>query len=224
MEEIVVSLVLEALQAALSQAVEKGIEYIIKKIVDDTGKVITQIVYEFDSDGDGKNDSEQVIYTLDFTIPDLNSGYCLVNRGKEIGLGLPDFKLVSADDVLPKLRDSDGFISDGNGFIIDLDNDGANDDIIFPSPIDFTGDGIPDFQKVIDDDDNGLPDVSPDSPFYPVGSDEYQEIIIEHGQEDYTIMNKPLSKYTVTEGILFISLIFGAFGLFKKFFRRKKVV
>ena len=64
MEDIIVALVLQALEAALTKAIETGITYIIKKTIDAAGNMITEIVYEFDSDGDGKNDSEQVIYTL----------------------------------------------------------------------------------------------------------------------------------------------------------------
>ena len=223
MEEIIIGLILESLANAVTQAVSDGISYIIKKAVDETGKMITQIVYEFDSDGDGTNDSEQVIYTLDYTIPNLDNGYCLVNKGNEIGLGLPEFRLVDSEDVLPKLRDLNGFLSDGNGFIIDLDDDGMKDDILFPLPFDFTGDGIPDFQIVVDDDDNGIPDVSPYSPFYPIGSDEYQYIIETHSDSEVPALDKSFQNYTVTEALLFLIFIASAIGVASKFFKRRKI-
>lgn len=220
--DILIALALQALENAIINAIEDGIEYIIKKVVDAAGNVITQIVYEFDSDGDGELDSEQVIYTLDTLVPSLDNGYCLCNKGKEIGLGLPQFKLVDGSEIA-NLIDTDIFTGNDNGFLVDLDNDGENDDVLIPLP-DFTGDGQGDWGWLVDDDDNGLPDVSPFSPFYPVGSEGYHEIVSRVTVEEYTIMNKPISEYTVTEGILLIFLIVGAFKLIGKAFRRKKVV
>ncbi len=213
MSDILIIIILQALEAALTKAIESGIEYIIKKVVDSAGNVITQIVYEYDSDGDGENDSEEIIYTLDVMIPDLDDGYCLCNRENEIGLGLPQYKILDGFEI-SNLIDTDIITGNDNGFIVDIDFDGENDDILIPLP-DFTGDGCNDWGWLIDDDNNGLPDVSPFSPFYPVGSDGYTEIIFRTVDEPYTIMDKPISQYTVTEGILLIFLIVGSFSFFK---------
>ncbi len=222
MEEIIIIIILQALEAAITKAIEEGINYIVRKVVDSAGNVITEIVYQYDSDGDGTADSEQVIYTLDTLIPSLDNGYCLCNKGNTIGLGFPQYKLVDGSEIA-NLIDTDIITGNDNGFIIDLDNDGENDDILIPFP-DFSGDGLDDWGWLVDDDDNGLPDVSPYSPFYPVGSDGYHEIVSRVTTEEYTIMNKPISEYTVTEGILLIFLIVGAFKLVGKAFRRKRVV
>lgn len=222
MEEIIITIILQALEAALAKAIEEGINYIVRKVVDASGNVITEIVYQYDSDGDGTADGEQVIYTLDTLIPSLDNGYCLCNKGNTIGLGFPQYQLVDGSEIAD-LIDTDTITGNGNGFIVDLDNDGENDDILIPLP-DFTGDGQDDWGWLVDDDDNGLPDISPYSPFYPVGSEGYHDIVSRVTTEEYTIMNKPISEYTVTEGILLIFLIVGAFKLIGKAFRRKRVV
>lgn len=222
MEEIIIIIALQALEDIIINAIEEGIKYIIRKVVDAAGNVITEIVYQYDSDGDGTTDSEQVIYTLDTLIPSLDNGYCLCNKGNTIGLGFPQYQLVDGSEIAD-LIDTDTITGNGNGFIVDLDNDGENDDILIPLP-DFTGDGLDDWGWLVDDDDNGLPDISPNSPFYPVGSEGYHEIVSRVTTEEYTIMNKPISEYTVTEGILLIFLIVGAFKLIGKAFRRKRVV
>lgn len=222
MEEIIITIILQALEAALAKAIEEGINYIVRKVVDAAGNVITEIVYQYDSDGDGTIDGEQVVYTLDTLIPSLDNGYCLCNKGNTIGLGFPQYQLVDGSEIAD-LIDTDTITGNGNGFIVDLDNDGENDDILIPLP-DFTGDGQDDWGWLVDDDDNGLPDISPYSPFYPVGSEGYHDIVSRVTTEEYTIMNKPISEYTVTEGILLIFLIVGAFKLIGKAFRRKRVV
>lgn len=176
MEEIILTLILKALEAALAEAAEYAIKYIIRKIVDETGRVITQIVYEYDSDGDGVNDSEEILYTLDMLIPDLDNGYCLVNNGDEIGLGLPQFQLLDGFEIGDYIG-TDIITGNGDGFIADFDGDGENDDVLIPFGFDITGDGQDDWGWLIDDDDNGIPDASPEAPFYPVGSPEYHDII-----------------------------------------------
>ncbi len=220
MEEYIISLILEALAKALEKAVEKGITYIIKKVVDSAGNVITKIVYEYDSDGDGIMDGEETIFTLDTMIPNLDNGYCLCNKGNEIGLGYPSFRLVDANDVLPVIQDTD-FIGNGDSIVTDLDGDG-NDDVLRPVPYDGNGDGLPDFQIVVDDDNNGLPDVSPYSPFYPVGSEEYTTIV-EKTRSDSRIMETPLDDYNVSEGLLLIILILLGFNFVRGLFTRKDV-
>lgn len=175
MEEIIITLILQAIEAALAEAAEYAIKYIIKKVVDETGRVITQIIYEYDSDGDGINDSEEILYTLNMIIPDLDSGYCLCNNGDELGLGFPQYKLLDGFEIGEYLT-TDIITGNDDGFIVDLDNDGDIDDILVPFGFDVTGDGQNDWGWIIDDDDNGFPDASPDAPFYPVGSPEYHSI------------------------------------------------
>lgn len=221
MEEYIISLILQALAAALEQAVKEGIKYVIKKVVDSAGNTITKIVYEYDSDGDGIMDGEQEIYRLDTMIPDLSSGYCLCNRDNEIGLGMPQFEIVDGFEI-SNLIDTKTVAGNDNGFIVDLDNDGQIDDVLIPLP-DFTGDGYNDWGWLVDDDDNGLPDVSPYSPFYPVGSDEYTYIIERQTYTEETIMEKPVDSYSVTEGLLALILIFVGLNFLRGLFTRKDV-
>lgn len=221
MGEIILALILQALEAALSKAIETGINYIIKKAVDEAGNIITQIVYEYDSDGDGENDSEEVIYTLNTVIPDLDNGYCLCNKGNEIGLGLPQFEIIDGTEISDYI-DIPTITGNNDGFIIDFDNDGANDDVFIPLP-DFTGDGLRDWGWLVDLDDNGLPDVSPYSPFYPIGSEEYHYIIELSGRGDNGIMTKPVDDYTVTEGLLALILLFTVISFVRGLFRRKDI-
>lgn len=176
MEEIIIQFVLIALEQAVQSAIEGAINYIIRKVVDDTGRCVTEIVYQIDSDGDGVADSEQVVYTLDTIIPSFDDGYCICNDGDQIGIGFPQFHIIDGNSISDILSGSDLVTGNSDGYIIDIDYDGAFDDVIIPLP-DFTGDGIGDWGLVVDDDDNGVPDVSPDSPFYPVGSDEYDVIV-----------------------------------------------
>lgn len=221
MEEYIISLILQALAAALEKAVEEGIKYVIKKVVDSAGNVVTKIIYEYDSDGDGIMDSEQEIYTLETMIPSLDNGYCLCNKGNEIGLGLPQFKLVDGSEIVD-LIGTDIITGNNNGYIADLDGDGENDDILIPLP-DFSGDGWDDWGWLVDDDDNGLPDVSPYSPFYPVGSPEYTYIIEQQTPTEKTIMEKPVDSYNVTEGLLALILIFVGLDFVRGLFTRKDV-
>ena len=221
--ELVSFIIIEGLEYVITSLIKAGIKYVIKKVVDSFGNVVTQIVYYYDSDGDGVDDSEQVVYTLDTLIPSLDDGYCLCNKGDKIGLGIPQYQVIDGFDIADFIS-SDIVTGNDNGFIVDFDFDGENDDVLVPLP-DFTGDGQNDWGWLVDDDDNGLPDVSPYSPFYPVGSEGYHEIVERVSPaDDYTIMTKPISEYTVTEGILLIFLIVGAFKLVGKAFRRKKVV
>lgn len=221
MSEIIITIIFTAIEAAITDAVKDGINYIIRKITDSSGNVSVKILYEYDTDGDGVNDAEETIYTLDTLIPSLDNGYTLCNKDNEVGLGLPQYKVVDCFDIVNYI-DDDIITGNDNGFIVDFDGDGDRDDILVPLP-DFSGDGYSDWGWLVDDDDNGLPDVSPYSPFYPVGSEEYHEIVCEMS-DDYTIMDKPISKYTVTEGLLLLFAIVGGFKLLGKAFRRKKVV
>ncbi len=182
MGEVVITVILQALEIAVEAAAEKAITYVIKKVVDSAGRVVSQLVYEFDSDGDGVNDSEEVIYTLDTLIPDLDSGYCLVNDGDLVGLGMPQYELIDGSLITDYIDTTNPFnppVISGNtdGYLLDLDYDTEFDDVLVPLGADFTGDGLPDFGWILDEDDNGIPDASPDFPFYPAGSDEYHQIV-----------------------------------------------
>ncbi|MCM1168089.1 MAG: hypothetical protein NC401_19060 [Ruminococcus sp.] len=182
----VIELLLIGLEWAIEYAVQYAIEYTIRKIIDETGRAVTQIVYLFDSDGDGINDSEEVLYSFDMMIPDLDGGLCLCNDGDEIGLGMPQYKILDGFEIGDWL-DTEIITGNDDGFIVDYDFDGDVDDVIVPFGFDFNGDGQDDWGLIIDDDDNGVPDASPDAPFYPVGSPKYRDII-QRSQEQSSII------------------------------------
>ncbi len=222
MEDIIIYIMLQMLQKAIDEAVDKAIDWVIKKVVDEAGKVVTQIVYEFDSDGDGINDSEEVLFTIDTLIPDINDGYCICNRDNEIGLGIPMFEVVDGTEIGGYIEDTT-FSGNGGGVLVDYDYDGHWDDVLIPLPYDVTGDGVNDWGWLVDDDDNGLPDVSPSAPFYPVGSDGYNEIIKASGRGEQGILDKPLDDYTVTEGLLLCIFLISLIYFIKSLFRRKDI-
>lgn len=175
MEEIVLTMLLTALEQVISNAVEQGIDYVVRKVVDNTGRVITKIVYDVDTNGDGVADSSQELISFDLLIPDLSDGYCLCNDGEDIGIGLPQLQFVDGLDVVDYIGDND-IVGNGNGYLVDFDGDGDKDDVLLPLS-DFNGDGVCDWGLVVDRDDNGLPDAASTAPFYPVGSDEYSAIV-----------------------------------------------
>lgn len=109
-----------------------------------------------------------------FSIPDLSDGYCIVNRDDEIGIGLPQFELIDATDMAGRLVDT--VTGNNNGYLI-------GDDVYVPLPFDFSGDSQLDWGRVIDDDDNGIPDASDDAPFFPIGSEGYKQIVSGSGGE-----------------------------------------
>ena len=156
------------LEQVLQELIKQGVNYIIRKTVDALGNTVTEILYKYDSDGDGIEDAEQVIYTLDTCIPDMSEGYAIVNKGDEIGIGLPQYELVDAVDMVDRLVDM--VTGNNNGYLI-------GDDVYVPLPFDYTGDGQLDWGRVVDEDGNGIPDASDNAPFYPVGSDGYNSFI-----------------------------------------------
>lgn len=174
MEEIIIQFILIAVEQAIQSAIEGAINYVIRKVVDETGRWVTEIVYQIDSDGDGVTDTEQTVYTLDAVIPDMDTGYCLCNDGDQVGIGFPTFEIVDGTTV-GDIFNGDQLTGGRNGWIVDADGDGEFD-VLVPLLTDLTGDGVSDWGKVIDRDNNGLPDASPDLPFYPVGSDGYDQI------------------------------------------------
>lgn len=223
---IAVCVKITAVINAVRETVDAATELVIsvRKFVDAFGNVSTEIYYKYDSDGDGEADAEKVIYNIESYIPDLNEPFQLVDKNGTIGLGYPMLRTVDYSDVSTGFLDSEYHSSTSGGYRFALEGDGTLDDVVYPLPFDFTGDGLADFQIIVDDNDNGLPDYCPTSPFYPIGSEGYEEILLQYDKTDYTIMDKPISKYTVTEGLLLLFAIVGAFKLIGKAFRRKKVV
>ncbi len=182
-----------------------------KKVVDSVGKVVVKFF----------GDNGEEVYILDDPVVTLDNGFTLVNKDDEVGLGYPSYRLVSAVDVLPVLQDTD-FISDGEHIFVDLDDDGACDDVLRPVPYDGDGDGADDFEIIVDDDDNGLPDVSPFSPFYPIGSEGYQEIM-ETYSDNVPALDKSFHNYTVSEALLFLIAFGVAIEVVSKIIRRRKL-
>lgn len=236
----------------LGKLIVQYAEYEIRRKFDAAGNAISEIVGLFDDDGDGVTDREEVICQFDVSIPDLSDDYCIVNKGDEIGLGLPLLEPVTSVDIADMLDGDLSVTGNNSGFYID-------DEIYVPVPIDFDGDGSTDWGRVVDADHNGVPDASDDAPFYPVGSDGYNQIISdnsggksiiivspdgttcvydENGNvtaedcdtaykiwvSDNNIMSKPFDHYTVTEGLLFLTFIVSMFNFFGNIFRRRRVM
>ena len=86
MEQIVLVILSQVIEGRVSQYVK----YEIQRKADRIGNSFSQIVAVFDDDGDGVTDREEVMCSFDVSIPDLSDGYCIVNKGDEIGLGLPE--------------------------------------------------------------------------------------------------------------------------------------
>lgn len=247
---------MEVIAVMLEQLFQKLIieyaEYHIRKQIDSIGNSFTQIVQYFDDDGDGETDREVVLAQFDASVPDLSDDYCIVNKGDEIGLGLPKLEPFTADDI-GSMIDDEVFTGNSKGVYI-------GDDVYVPIPVDFDNDGSTDWGRVVDANDDGIPDASPDAPFYPVGSDGYNQILSgmqdggksiiivspdgttcvydENGNitdedcetayrlwvSDNNIMSKSMDNYTVTEGLLFLTFIVSMFGFFGNIFRRRRVM
>ena len=179
--EVILWYIVTTVADAIAGAVEDGIKFVIEKAVDETGRVVSQLIQKIDTDGDGVYDSEVVIYELGTTIPDLDGGYCIVEDRGTIGIGLPSFQIVDGATMVDYVYMDDPFdceIITGNadGYMLDMDHDGDNDDAVVPLQ-DFNGDFIADWGWVQDTNDNGIPDASKDAPFYAVGSQEYMDIL-----------------------------------------------
>ena len=224
----------------------------VRRKVDQIGQGISEIVAVFDDDGDGVYEREESVFSFDVSIPTFTEdGYCICNKGEEIGLGMPKLELVDAVTIVDRFAD---FITgNGTGYRIDGDT-------YIPLPFDFSGDGLNDWGRVLDEDDNGIPDASEDVPFYPVGSSEYSSftkqfktgsdvdivLVSPEGEiavydrngnikaEDVDnayalwvsengIMDKKIDNYTVTEGLLFLTFIVSLFGFFGNLFRNRRV-
>ena len=238
----------EIIAFILSQLLEAGIKYTIKKKVDEVGNNITQLIQLFDDDSDGVIDREELIYTIESLIPDLSADYCIVNKDDEIGIGFPELRIIDNTDMADMLDEV--IVGNNNGVIVDGDT-------YVPLPFDTTGDGVNDWGKIVDADDNGIPDASPEAPFYPVGSDGYNQIV-QSGRTDeksfiivsaegtvsiydpngdlteedynqaYTLwlkdnaaLDKPFKNYSVTEALLLIVALFAGVSLIGKLFKRR---
>lgn len=238
----------EIIAFILSQLLEAGIKYTIKKKVDEVGNNITQLIQLFDDDSDGVIDREELIYTIESLIPDLSADYCIVNKDDEIGIGFPELRIVDNTDMADMLDEV--IVGNNNAVIVDGDT-------YVPLPFDTTGDGVSDWGKIVDADDNGIPDAAPEAPFYPVGSDGYNQIV-QSGRTDeksfiivsaegtvsiydpngdlteedynqaYTLwlkdnaaLDKPFKNYSVTEALLLIVALFAGVSLIGKLFKRR---
>ena len=238
----------EIIAFILSQLLEAGIKYTIKKKVDEVGNNITQLIQLFDDDSDGVIDREELIYTIESLIPDLSADYCIVNKDDEIGIGFPELRIIDNTDMADMLDEV--IVGNNNGVIVDGDT-------YVPLPFDTTGDGVNDWGKIVDADDNGIPDAASEAPFYPVGSDGYNQII-QSGRTDeksfiivsaegtvsiydpngdlteedynqaYTLwlkdnaaLDKPFKNYSVTEALLLIVALFAGVSLIGKLFKRR---
>ena len=210
---------------AIRETVDAATDLVIsvRKFIDSFGNVSTQIVYQYDSDGDGELDSEEVIYNIESYIPDLNEPYQLVDKNGTIGLGFPKLRTVDSIDVSSAFTDSEYHSSTSGGYRIALEGDDVLDDVVYDLPFDYTGDGINDFQIIVDDNNNGLPDYCPTSPFYPIGSEGYQEIVEAHSQ-NVPALEKSFKNYTVSEALLFIIACGSLVAIFSKIFKRRKLL
>lgn len=93
-------------------------------------------------------------------------------------------KLDLVDAMLMFDRFAGEITGNGSGYLID-------DDVYIPLPFDFSGDGVNDWGRIIDDNDDGIPDASPEAPFYPIGSDEYKQIVSRSSGEMPAVLITP---------------------------------
>ena len=210
---------------AIRETVDAATDLVIsiRKFIDAFGNVSTEIVYHYDSDGDGELDAERVIYNIESYIPDLNEPYQLVDKNGTIGLGFPKLCTVDSLDVSAAFSDSEYHSSTAGGYRIALEGDDVLDDVVYPLPFDYTGDGLPDFEIIVDDNNNGLPDYCPTAPFYPIGSEGYQEIVEAHSN-NVPALEKSFKNYTVSEALLFIIACGSLVAIFSKIFKRRKLL
>lgn len=183
MEEII-ALILSRLAEAIIQWGIEQITVAVHDTLDDLGHKVTDIVVNIDTDGDGVFDTTQTIYTLTNQIPSFDDGYTFVNSDDTIGIGLPQIKLLD-NSAVSSLIDINNTVITGNsdGYLIDYQQDGSADDVIIPLP-DFSGDGVSDWGLLVDDNKDGLPDASPDAPFFEIGSDGYYSIVNNYSSDN----------------------------------------
>lgn len=131
----------ETIAVILSQIIEglisQYIDYEFRRHIDRIGNAVSQIVAVFDDDGDGVTDREEVLYSFDVSIPDFSDGYCIVNKGDEIGYGLPQLLPVDNNDIIDVITDT--ITGNSDGYLIDRDFDGEPE-VYLPMPFDYSGD------------------------------------------------------------------------------------
>lgn len=163
---------LAILSELLTQAITQYAKWEIKRKFNSAGKAISEFYALIDNDGDGVAEHEELVFSFDVSVPQYYNGYTIVNNGDEIGLGYPEFEIIDANEFASRISNhNDGTITATDDYYI-VDND-----VYFPIPVDYDLDGHTDWGMVIDENQDGIPDASPDGPFYPVGSDEYNKII-----------------------------------------------
>lgn len=164
--------ILALLSELLSQAILQYTKWEVKRKLNNFGKGMSEFYAYFDDDGDGVTDREQLIFSFDASVPADYNGYAIVNNGDEIGLGFPEYEIIDANEFASRISNhNDGTITVSDDYYI-IDND-----VYLPLPVDYDLDGRNDWGMVIDENHDGIPDASPSGPFYPVGSDEYDQII-----------------------------------------------
>lgn len=171
MGEIIFTILLDI---GIDLAIENT-KYYVKKNIDG----IVQLVRSLDTDNDGAYE-DVVIAELGTITYDYQADYNIVSDGDTIGIGTAAVQVIDGMEISEFVDtyalDDTSIISVNNGsYIYDVDHDGDND-IIIPLA-DLTGDGFGDFGLVLDEDDNGVPDVADDTPYYPIGTDEYNTIV-----------------------------------------------
>lgn len=215
----------ELVNTARNTVVAVGeIIFTIRKIVGHNGSSTTQIVCTYDTDGDGEYDAEDIIYSLDVQIPDLSAGYCICNRGNDIGIGIPEFTIIDYSDFFSCYESLDKITYNGHGYLCDLDGDGV-DDVVYPFELQDPQRTYNYCMFLVDDDDNGIPDASPYCSFYPVGSQEYIGFVEQQKTQLYEekALDKPFSRYTVSEALLFLIFVGSAVAMISKIFKRRKL-
>lgn len=157
--------------------------WFVRSKVDDVGRGISEFIAAFDDDGDGVYEREESIFTFDVSIPCFTEdGFCFCSLDDKIGMGMPKLDLVDALTMVDRFADA--ITGNGFGYLID-------DDVYIPLPFDFSGDGVNDWGRIIDDNDDGIPDASPEAPFYPIGSDEYKQIVSRSSGEMSAVIISP---------------------------------
>lgn len=178
-----VSVLFSVFSEMLEKAVVDYAVWFVRSKVDHVGRGISEFIAAFDDDGDGVYEREESIFTFDVSIPTVtDDGYCFCSLDDKIGMGMPKLDLVDAVTMVDRFAD----VITGNGFGYLID-----DDVYIPLPFDFSGDGVNDWGRIIDDNDDGIPDASPEAPFYPIGSDEYKQIVSRSSGEMPAVLITP---------------------------------
>lgn len=164
--------ILALLSELLTQAITQYAKWEIKRKLNNAGKFVSEFYALIDNDGDGVAEHEELVFSFDASVPQSYNGYSLVNNGDEIGLGYPEYEIIDAAEFASRISNhNDGTITATDDYYI------VDDDVYLPIPVDYDLDGRNDWGRVLDENHDGIPDSSPSGPFYPVGSDEFNQII-----------------------------------------------